>query len=421
MGNNAFIFDGTYRQAYDRLIAHEKGYADHPNDRGGRTIDGIAEKFHPEDFATAYRLYRSGDTEAFEKFKYDFYKREYWDANNIGSIADFGARYNAFDIAVNSGGEKSQELFQTAISNDGRVDGVEMASLQRANYANIIRQDPSQAVFRNGWNNRADANERIGSATTQFWEATDQKYFEDLMSSAPSERGAPWQLIERAEVNYNDPVSLSRANLLKGQEALNIVIDTRAENGRVNGPVKQIDIYAEEVEANEGVWASRAIHDNLVTATIDGGLTTITNIFSDSVGSLEGDLRILDIANKKITDEGLTEEAAAMGKYLIAREAGIEPEKLLIVRYDSTPGQAGGQSFGLLFYADDGKQFFALDKSRELFTEQNFNENFEVPWGGFNENTAVYSPNYNNTFVDYVNDESVMVASNNQITDPSIL
>lgn len=421
MGNDGFIFDGTYRQAYDRLIAHEKGYVNHPNDRGGRTIDGIAERFHPEDFATAYRLYRSGDTQAFEQFKYDFYKREYWDANNIGSITDFGARYAAFDIAVNSGGEKSQELFQTAISNDGRVDGVEMANLQRANYANIIRQNPSQAVFRNGWNNRADTNELIGSATTQFWEATDQGYFEDLMSAAPQERGEPWQLIERAEVNYNDPVSLSRVDLFKGQEALKIIIDTRSENGRANGPVKQIDIYAEEVEANEQVWASRAIHDNAVTATIDSGLTAITNIFSDEARPMEGDLRILDIANKKITDEGLTGEAAAMGKYLIAREAGIEPERLLIVRYDASPGEAGGQSYGLLFFADDGKQFFALDKSRELFTEQNFNENFEVPWGGFNENTAVYSPNYNNTFAEYVNDDPVRVASNNQITDPGIL
>lgn len=416
MSNEPFVYDGTYAQAYEILISHERGYSNNSADRGGRTIDGIAERFHPEAFATAYRLYQAGDTEAFEAFKFDFYKREFWDKNNIGEIADYGERFAAFDIAVNSGGNTSERLLDRAIGNDGVLGEGEMGQRQRANYDRIVAADPRQAVFINGWHNRADNLVEISGLTRQFWNARDQRYFDELMGATEVAKGDPWQLVERSEVNYVDPVSASRARLLMNQETLKLFMQPRLgemdpQEAEAKLAEYEATIEAGEVEEGFFTW----IHRNTITEAIDGALNDIgESVFEQDATTLEGGLHVLDVVNQVVNDMDLPDWQAAKMKYALARELGIEAENMLIVHYDAQPGEEGGHRIGILYFSpEDTRQYYVLNGSETLVNETEFIAENEVPWGGYNENVAVYSPNFDNDFGTYINDpEETLVAEN---------
>ncbi len=90
--------------AFDRLISHEGGYVNDPNDPGQETNWGISHRAYPN---------LSIKTLTREQAK-DIYRMDFWDrihANELpGAVA-----FQTFDFAVNSGIETAVRYLQKAI------------------------------------------------------------------------------------------------------------------------------------------------------------------------------------------------------------------------------------------------------------------------------------------------------------------
>ena len=151
-------FDGSYDEAFDKVLAHEGGWHDGKYDAGGATVFGIASKYHQGTYNEVMGLLRSGDREGALEVTKDFYKREFWDKAGIENISDPAARLVAFDTAVNAGVGKARQHIATASRNDGVADGNELVDLKRNHYASL--NATGKAVYtRNyrGWMNRCDS------------------------------------------------------------------------------------------------------------------------------------------------------------------------------------------------------------------------------------------------------------------------
>ena len=84
------------RKAVLRVLGHEGGYANHPNDPGGETMWGIT-------FRTARRHGYTGEMRFLPKeTAVEIYEKEYWQAIR-GDELPFPLAFQVFDAAVNSG------------------------------------------------------------------------------------------------------------------------------------------------------------------------------------------------------------------------------------------------------------------------------------------------------------------------------
>lgn len=88
--------------AFDRLISHEGGYVNDPNDPGGETKYGISKRSYPN--LNIKDLTRDEAKE--------IYRRDFWDA--IGE-AHPAIKYQVFDFAVNSGIQTAIRKLQSAV------------------------------------------------------------------------------------------------------------------------------------------------------------------------------------------------------------------------------------------------------------------------------------------------------------------
>lgn len=154
----------------DDIIAREGGYVDHPADRGGPTNFGITLttlggwRGRPVTAADVRGLSRA---EAKAIYADRYIKRPGFDR-----IADAAKRAHLVDCAVLHGPGRAIRLVQEAVG--ARIDGIVgpettrliglrgtalfNGALARARVkflARIVARDPSQAVFLEGWMNRA--------------------------------------------------------------------------------------------------------------------------------------------------------------------------------------------------------------------------------------------------------------------------
>lgn len=154
--------------AFERLIGHEGGYVNDPNDPGGETKWGISKRSYPhlriadltrED---ARRIYRS-----------DFWNRVH--AEKLpGAVA-----FQLFDFAVNSGIETAVRNMQRAlgVADDGHwgpftqraadtaseTDLIMLLNAERLDYMRRLRNWPHHGK---GWAGRIAQNLRYGAADT---------------------------------------------------------------------------------------------------------------------------------------------------------------------------------------------------------------------------------------------------------------
>lgn len=123
---------GNFETCLRLVLAHEGGFADHPDDPGGATMRGVT-------LATFRRFF--GDAKTVDDLKAITWTqlltvyREYWNAVR-GDDLPAGIDYVAFDGAVNSGPGRSIRWLQEAA--DVRRDGV----LGPVTMGAIRRQDP---------------------------------------------------------------------------------------------------------------------------------------------------------------------------------------------------------------------------------------------------------------------------------------
>lgn len=122
-----------------RILKHEGGYVNHPNDPGGPTNKGITLAtyrafINPK--GTADDLKRLTEAQAVK-----VYKAEYWDKVKADNLP-VGVDYTVADFAVNSGPSRAIKHLQMAVGVpvDGKIGPATMAAVGRVNPAEIVER-----------------------------------------------------------------------------------------------------------------------------------------------------------------------------------------------------------------------------------------------------------------------------------------
>lgn len=116
----------AFNTTFDRLIGHEAGYVNDPNDPGGETNWGISKRSYPE---LDIRNLTREDAKA-------IYYRDFWRKLGAATLPD-SVVYQLFDFAVNSGIETAIRYLQRAIrvADDGHW-GPHSAAVAAETYEN---------------------------------------------------------------------------------------------------------------------------------------------------------------------------------------------------------------------------------------------------------------------------------------------
>lgn len=154
----------TFDEAFDRLLGHEGGYVDHPNDPGGATRYGITERVAR---AAGYR----GDMRDLPlQLAARIAREEYWNPVRADEMPS-QIRFDLFDTAYNSGVHQAIVLLQRSAGTmgDGIIGPKTMAAVKAANpealaarfnghrldFLNDLKTWP---VFGRGWTQRIAEN-----------------------------------------------------------------------------------------------------------------------------------------------------------------------------------------------------------------------------------------------------------------------
>jgi lysozyme family protein len=150
----------NFDQAFDKLISHEGGYVNNPNDPGGETQFGISKRSYPDVDIKGLTL---DSAKA-------IYKRDYWDRAQCDGLPPAVA-FQVFDAAVNSGIGQSIRFLQRAVGvvDDGSVGPLTLAAIQRRDSAEVVAHFNAERLefmtrlstwetFGKGWARRIAAN-----------------------------------------------------------------------------------------------------------------------------------------------------------------------------------------------------------------------------------------------------------------------
>ena len=153
----------TFESVIRKVIEHEGGYVNDPQDKGGETNFGISKRWFP-------------DVDIKNLTKEDainIYYNNYWIPAKVDRLPN-DLRSTYFDMCVNMGQKQAVKVLQEAINSKKRskidVDGrIGPQTIQSANkvdkkrlqayrckfYADLVSQDKSQERFYYGWFRRA--------------------------------------------------------------------------------------------------------------------------------------------------------------------------------------------------------------------------------------------------------------------------
>jgi lysozyme family protein len=111
----------NFDQAFDKLIGHEGGYVNHPDDPGGETKYGISKRAYPGEDIARLTLERAKQ----------IYLRDYWGPAGCDALPD-AAKFQVFDMAVNSGVATAVKTVQRAVgvNADGKLGPVTLQAIQ---------------------------------------------------------------------------------------------------------------------------------------------------------------------------------------------------------------------------------------------------------------------------------------------------
>lgn len=166
----------NFNEFFDRMIAHEAGYVNHPADKGGPTNLGVT-------IATLSgwlgRKATIADVKALTKESVrPLYKKQYWDAVR-GDDLPSGVDYFTADYGVNSGVSRAIKELQRAVSvtADGVMGVQTLAAVKAVLPRTIIERLSAQRMkflkglsnwgtFGKGWTNRVNDVTRVSLAMT---------------------------------------------------------------------------------------------------------------------------------------------------------------------------------------------------------------------------------------------------------------
>lgn len=137
----------TFDEALRVVLGYEGGYSNDPNDHGGATMWGVTQGAYD-----AYRIALGRPKQPVKKITReemrDLYYKRYWLAAGCDKLSD-SLSLIQFDTAVNFGVGRAKE-FLKASGND-----LQRYYELRKNYRQKrVKEDPSQAKYLKGWNNR---------------------------------------------------------------------------------------------------------------------------------------------------------------------------------------------------------------------------------------------------------------------------
>lgn len=145
------------------ILDKEKGFVDHPADKGGPTCWGIAKRFHPEAWV---------DGPPTRDAARAIYRRQYIERPGFLQIQDPALRAQLVDYGVNSGPILAIQRLQTVLGcePDGKLGPQTLAAANAADpialgnrvmaerlkmFGRIVAKDKKQAAFISGWIIRA--------------------------------------------------------------------------------------------------------------------------------------------------------------------------------------------------------------------------------------------------------------------------
>jgi lysozyme family protein len=156
----------NFDQCLPLVLKHEGGWADHPSDPGGATMNGITIGTYSQwkgRKVTKAELRAIPDSEVAA-----IYRRNYWDKVR-GDDLPSGLDYVAFDAAVNSGPGRGAKWLQQAVGApvDGKIGDVTVrmanqaqpvAAIEAAHAIRIrfLRSLKTWPTFGKGWQRRVD-------------------------------------------------------------------------------------------------------------------------------------------------------------------------------------------------------------------------------------------------------------------------
>lgn len=127
-------FDGALK----RVLVHEGGYAEHPADPGGATMQGITQRVYD-----GWRRRHGQPVRPVRRIAPQevaaIYRRQYWDAVRADDLPA-GLDYALFDAAVNSGPAQAAKWLQRTlgVAPDGQVGEATLAALDGRAVAALV-------------------------------------------------------------------------------------------------------------------------------------------------------------------------------------------------------------------------------------------------------------------------------------------
>lgn len=188
----------SFDEALRRVLVHEGGYADHPADPGGATMQGITQRVYD-----GWRRRHGQTVRSVRRIAPDevaaIYRHQYWDAVRADDLPA-GLDYALFDAAVNSGPAQAGKWLQRAlkVTVDGQVGEATLAALADHETGALVdgvcdrrlamlRRLRTFSTFGAGWTRRvtdvrATARQMAGAAAPMA---------EDVPDSAGAARARP--------------------------------------------------------------------------------------------------------------------------------------------------------------------------------------------------------------------------------------
>lgn len=167
---------GEFLDAYIKTAKWEGGYSNLKKDRGGETYAGISRKYHPKwegwsivDACKPLKHNQKIDSTSLASMVKQFYYYGYWLPVG-GDYIDSQCKASfIYDWHVNSGKAAIREIQAACgVTKDGVIGKVTLGKIDETSISvfiqarlkyveDIVRRDPSQKDFLQGWKNRINS------------------------------------------------------------------------------------------------------------------------------------------------------------------------------------------------------------------------------------------------------------------------
>lgn len=172
-----------YRDAIKKVLQHEGGFVNHPNDRGGPTNWGVTLKTYNEYMTKVTGRPYQATIDEIKNMPMGnallIYKTLYWDKIQGDKIRKYSMATAIFDQAINRGhiaavkqAQRVLKTFNFPLAEDGVMGASTITALNTVDeakflnsylqesilaYNKIVQNNPSQSVFLKGWLKRVES------------------------------------------------------------------------------------------------------------------------------------------------------------------------------------------------------------------------------------------------------------------------